>query len=119
MICKDCNDDFQSEYRRDYCDICLKNRIKKQTRGSSTKRMIRNKEFVRAYKKDKACEGCGYNKHLELLEFHHKGEETKNKRINILMKTLKCIDVIKKEIDKRVLLCPNCHKELHFLETKF
>jgi len=80
--------------------------------------MIRNREFVRGYKKDKGCEICGYKKYTEILEFHHRGKENKNKTVNTLMKTLKNLNTIKKEMDKCRLLCPNCHRELHLLERK-
>ena len=84
--------------------------------NSSTKRMIRNREFIKNYKRDKKCEICGYCKCPVILEFHHVDKEEKNKTVNILTKTLKNLDTIKKEINKCRLLCPNCHKELHLGE---
>lgn len=86
--------------------------------NSSTKRMIRNRKFVRDYKQNKKCEICGYNKYPELLIFHHKNKEEKNKGVNILMKTLKNLEIIKIEIDKCLLLCSNCHRELHLNERR-
>jgi hypothetical protein len=80
--------------------------------------MIRNREFIKDYKRDKKCEMCGYNKYTELLDFHHKNKGKKNRRINVLMKTLKNLEIIKEEIKKCVLLCSNCHRELHLKERR-
>ncbi|MBS3099448.1 hypothetical protein J4462_04500 [Candidatus Pacearchaeota archaeon] len=93
-------------------------KIKKKVTNSSTKRMIRNREFVRDYKRYKKCELCGYNKYPDILEFHHKKKENKKQTINTLMKTLRNLEVIKKEMIKCILLCPNCHRELH-LKDKY
>jgi len=78
--------------------------------------MIRNREFIKSYKKDKRCELCGYNKYPEILQFHHKDRNLKNEGVNVLMKTLKNLDLIKSEIKKCIILCPNCHNELHLKE---
>ena len=85
--------------------------------NSTRKRMIRNREFVRDYKQNKKCEICGYNKYPELLIFHHKDKE-KNSGVNILMKSLKNLEIIKIEINKCMLLCSNCHRELHLKERQ-
>ena len=88
----------------------------KDKSNSTRERMIRNREFIRNYKRDKKCEICGYNKYPEILDFHHKNKETKNQGVNSLMKSLKNLDIIKQEIDKCILLCPNCHREIHLNE---
>jgi len=80
--------------------------------------MIRNREFIWDYKKDKKCEICGYNKHTEILVFHHRNKEEKNEGVSVLMKTLKNLEIVKKEIDKCIILCPNCHRELHLKERQ-
>ena len=108
--CKNCGEEFKAYRNKKYCGNC------KILSNSSTMRMIRNRDFIKGYKKDKKCEMCGYNKYPEILDFHHKNKEEKNVGINILMKTLKNLDIIKKEIEKCILLCPNCHRELHIKE---
>ncbi len=115
MECNNCKQDFESNYiGQKYCDSCLDEKIKEQS-SKSSKRMLRNKEFIKNYKKDKKCEICGYNKYPEILVFHHKNKENKGWAINYLMKTLKDINLIKLEIEKCMLICPNCHNELHLL----
>jgi Zn finger protein HypA/HybF involved in hydrogenase expression len=118
LKCKDCGKEIAYYQTRKYCNHCSTKRLKKQISESSIKRMIRNREFIKNYKKNKQCEICGYNKYPGILIFHHKNKEEKNKNVNILMKSLKNIDTIKKEIEKCRLLCANCHREIHLCEGR-
>lgn len=118
MICEKCGVEFKPEFRTKYCFLCLEQNIKKQKSNSTTRRMIRNREFIKNYKKDKRCEICGYNKYPRILDFHHRKKEEKNQGVCFLAKSLRNIDTIKKEIDKCMILCPNCHRELHLLERR-
>ena len=115
--CKYCGVDFQDIKKRKYCDNCLvKSKEKPFSKSSSTMRMIRNREFIRNYKKDKKCVYCGYKNYPEILDFHHINKLEKLEGVSQLMKSLKSIYIIQKEIEKCKLLCPNCHREEHLLE---
>jgi hypothetical protein len=58
------------------------------------------------------CERCGYSKSIRALEFHH--EDQTQKDFDISRAKLKIFnDSIKKELDKCLLLCANCHREEH------
>lgn len=57
-----------------------------------------------------ACQFCGYNKCQEALDFHHL--DSKKKDFNISGGT-KSFERLKPEIDKCVLVCANCHREIH------
>ncbi len=81
---------------------------------------IKNREKLGRYQKNRArrlkkeavklkggkCEICGYCRCLGVLEFHHKNKEEKERSG----------DWMKNDFDfnKVVLLCSNCHQELHF-----
>jgi predicted HNH restriction endonuclease len=56
------------------------------------------------------CSICGYKKCNGALEFHHQRE--KEKMISILLKG-NSREKILKEAKKCILLCANCHRELH------
>lgn len=56
------------------------------------------------------CRECGYNKCLRALEFHHL--EDKEFAISAKGHTRSWERPVK-ELDKCVLLCANCHAELH------
>lgn len=57
------------------------------------------------------CSICGYNKCQDALEFHHKNPDKKDFSISSHRGTN--FDKIKKELDKCIMLCSNCHREVH------
>lgn len=58
------------------------------------------------------CTLCGYSKYPEVLEFHHKNP--KQKDFNISLKGhCRSWNRVEEEIKKCILLCANCHRELH------
>lgn len=59
------------------------------------------------------CESCGYNKCARAMEFHHLDPSFKDYAISNLIGKWYDWEMIKKELDKCVLLCSNCHKEEH------
>jgi len=58
------------------------------------------------------CERCGYNRCIEALEFHHANSSGKDFSISDKGYTRSCAKV-KEELDKCILLCANCHREVH------
>lgn len=63
------------------------------------------------YKGNK-CMFCGYDKCQEALEFHHIDKDKKEFGLSAQGLT-RSWDKIKKELEKCVLLCANCHREEH------
>lgn len=59
-----------------------------------------------------ACESCGYNKCSTALDFHHLDPLQKDFGISSSGTTKSWI-TIKEELDKCIMLCANCHRELH------
>ena len=87
-----------------------KSRCKKCAVEAVQKRRNDLKEKAVAYKGGK-CENpdCGYNKYLGALEFHH---TDKNKEFGIASKGYtRSWEIVKRELDKCIMLCSNCHKE--------
>lgn len=62
-----------------------------------------------AYKGGK-CELCGYSKCPSAFDFHHVDPREKDFSISDRMTTF---EAIRKELDKCVLLCATCHREVH------
>ena len=56
------------------------------------------------------CERCGYNKSVRALHFHHKNPEEKDLNIG---GSSYSDERLKSEVDKCLLLCSNCHCEVH------
>ena len=67
------------------------------------------KEKLVAYKGGK-CEKCGYDKCITALNFHHLDPEKKEFSIS---SSSFSYEKLLKEVDKCILLCANCHKEIH------
>ena len=63
------------------------------------------------------CYICGYNKYKEVLEFHHIIPDEKEFGIGFI--TSKSLENIVKEIKKCILVCSNCHREIHLGVTEF
>jgi hypothetical protein len=57
------------------------------------------------------CVNCGYNKCNQALDIHHKNPNEKN--YDVASNYHKTWENLVKEIDKCILLCFNCHRELH------
>ncbi len=58
------------------------------------------------------CSICGYNKCLQALEFHHSDPSKKDFGISAKGYT-RSWEMVSKELDKCILLCANCHREVH------
>ena len=56
------------------------------------------------------CEKCGYDRNIAALEFHHLDPAQKDFGISA---THRCWEEVKTELDKCILVCANCHRELH------
>lgn len=59
------------------------------------------------------CVCCGYSACVEALEFHHLDENEKDFCISDKETNSKSWTMIKKELDKCILVCANCHREIH------
>ena len=58
------------------------------------------------------CSRCGYDKCVEALEFHHLDASQKDFGISSKGYT-RSWQKVREEIEKCVLVCANCHRELH------
>lgn len=86
-----------------YCKIC--------TTLQTVERQRKLKSLAIEYKGG-CCIKCGYSKYNGALEFHHLDPSAKDFTIAHL--NLHAFnDKIKKELDKCILVCANCHREIH------
>ena len=74
------------------------------------KRRRKIKTLALEYKGDR-CQLCGYSKYQGALDLHHKNPETKSFGIGDKGYT-RSLEKIKAELDKCLLVCANCHREL-------
>jgi DNA-binding CsgD family transcriptional regulator len=57
------------------------------------------------------CNRCGYNKCIDALEFHHLDPNEKDFTISGKSWSF---ERLREEVDKCILVCSNCHKEIHY-----
>ena len=81
------------------CNSCCVNERRKEIKPKAV-----------AYKGGR-CELCGYNKCMAALDFHHKNPAEKEFSIS----GMHCLSwsKLKSELDKCILVCANCHREIH------
>lgn len=79
--------------------------------GKSVSDSRRNKKKRLVYAMGGKCCICGYNKCFGALEFHHKNKKDKEGELSHLGS--KRISVLLKEAKKCILVCSNCHREIH------
>jgi predicted HNH restriction endonuclease len=94
-----------SETKTKFCSTKCKNKF------HVVKRRKVLKEQALTYMGGK-CSICDYDKCTSALEFHHIDEKEKDFGISQDGNT-RTWEEIKKELDKCVLLCANCHREVH------
>lgn len=73
----------------------------------------RHKESKRNFKEDAGnrCAICGYNRCSYALEFHHLDESQKKHEPSKLPRL--SLKTALKELETCILLCANCHREVH------
>lgn len=75
-----------------------------------TERRRKLKELAIEYKGGK-CTRCNYNKSKSALEFHHL--DPSEKEFGIGSGDTKSWQKLKLELEKCILVCANCHREIH------
>jgi hypothetical protein len=103
VICNRCHKEFlyvrRCGHRRDTCNSCV-----------TLIRKIKIKQRAVDYKGGR-CVRCGYNRNIKALQFHH--TDPKLKDFHIGGSYNRSWDVIQTELNKCIMLCANCHTEIH------
>lgn len=82
---------------------------------------MNSKAVVRAQKRKKQnavdhfggkCQLCGYSKCLDALEFHHLDKKIKEESPSYVILRW-AWERAKEELEKCILVCSNCHREIH------
>jgi hypothetical protein len=102
-VCKECHRAYLKEHYQ-------KNKEKYMSKSKAYKQMTRG--WVRELKAKSVCERCGEN-HPATLDFHHKDPTKKDGSIYKMAQQWS-IARLKKEIEKCIILCSNCHRKHHW-----
>ena len=109
-VCKTCNVLIISD--RTYCSPkCYPKKNRKTLSGYSGIKKYRHKIKLESVKyKGGCCKICGYSMCIKALEFHHLDPNEKDFSFS---QGTKSWERVKIELDKCILLCANCHREVH------
>lgn len=132
MKCYNCNKELEIEKMKyvagnfGFCYACVDNvnnniktkRKPKQPKKISTCNKKDNKNIVDNYKLQHGCAKCGYNTCVSALHLHHNEPKDKTSDISRMIKQKYSLNRIMSEIQKCIVVCANCHAELHALERE-
>jgi 5-methylcytosine-specific restriction endonuclease McrA len=86
-----------------YCKSCTSNQ---------TLERVRSLKLQMIEYKGGCCVRCGYDKYQGALEFHHLNPKEKDFNPSRL-KNYSFNEKLKNELNKCILVCSNCHREIH------
>lgn len=100
--------EYQRNYQRSWHQ---RNRVKRLAKSYQRKEVIY--EYIQNIKSHLCCVDCG-EQHPATLQFHHLNAEDKMFNVGDAVRDGISLDKIKKEIEKCIVLCANCHSIRHF-----
>ncbi len=100
--------EYQRNYQRSWHQ---RHRAKRLARMYERKRAIH--KYIQNMKNQLRCVDCG-QRHPATLHFHHLNSEDKVFNISYAANRGFSLDRIKKEIEKCIVLCANCHAIRHY-----
>lgn len=118
--CIECGKSYICKRHTKYCSDACRQRYKykaKKAKGfnpySTQKERGLSKKIEAVLAKGGKCEVCGYDKNLSALEFHHTNPKDKKFQVDLRVFSNLSLDRLNEEINKCMLLCANCHREVH------
>jgi len=110
----------KKRYAKNKIEILEKTRIYRNTNKEKIKQREKNRYINNCKMLDNlkinGCSICGYNKCNSSLDFHHVNPEDKHFPTSSLTIRRKTEDIVN-ELNKCILLCKNCHYEIHYLKN--
>lgn len=100
-VCKECRKEYKPGHGKlkDICSTCYRLAYRNKTKQKAV-------EY-----KGGCCSVCGYEKYIGSLQFHHVYPEDKIFIISNF--SFNKFDSLVDELDKCILVCSNCHCEIH------
>jgi len=105
-----------------YCKVCQAISTKKHYEDNKEKYVESSRRSQKKlslwfadYKKTLKCSNCGEDRYY-CLDFHHLDPTKKVKGVSKMVADGMNKEKIIIEIDKCVVLCKNCHSEIHYME---
>lgn len=109
--CKLCNKEISHKNNTKICFDCRSKYKKYDNQYFYLKDFRRRLKQKAVEYKGGSCIKCGYKKSINALEFHHLEKDEKD--FSISRNANRKWEIVKKELDKCILVCSNCHREIH------
>jgi len=107
----------KKEKERYRTDANYRARAKQAIKIIGVRNRERAKNYLFAKRLNSVCLFCGNNDY-RCIDFHHVNKKEKTATFHELVTNRVSVKVMKKEMDKCVPLCRNCHSILHYNERK-
>ncbi len=109
--CNVCGGKLQGKQSR-YCSQKCKNSAHQSYNQQKKRGLKRKYELVQ--NSGGSCTKCGYKKNLSALSFHHTNPIEKKFKLDVRSLSNRKFSEIESELKKCILLCNNCHAEVHY-----
>ena len=94
-----------------FCSARCKNKHHQSYVSQKSRGLARKIELVKAA--GGCCSICGYHKNLAGMAFHHTDLAEKDFKLDMRSLSNRTMESVLAELDKCILVCHNCHAELH------
>lgn len=108
--CVVCDASLQGKQTK-FCSTTCKNKHHQSYEAQKSRGLTKKLELVKIA--GGRCSICGYDKNLAALAFHHLDSAEKDFKLDMRSLSNRGLSVILAELDKCILVCHNCHSELH------
>lgn len=106
-VCSKCGETDITKFNFSLYNVC------KSCNGKKSKEYNQRKRLKYLELKGNKCQICGYDKYHGALEFHHTDPKDKSDKLNHQSLTQGKISFVLQELEKCILICSNCHREIH------
>ncbi len=94
-----------------FCSIRCKNTYHQSYPSQKQRSLKRKSNLVK--EAGGKCTRCGYYTNLAALAFHHLDPKKKDFKLDARSLSNRTLEKVERELSKCILLCHNCHAEIH------
>ena len=110
LICTICSKELKGKQTL-FCSTNCKNKQHQSYLSQKKRGIVRKLQFIN--QSGGKCAICGYNKNISALIFHHLDPKEKDFKLDVRSLSNRTNDKNNQELSKCILLCSNCHAEVH------
>ena len=108
--CKICGKPLSGKQKK-FCSVSCKNKDLQSYEAQQQRGLQRKLQIIRSA--GGQCTICGYKKNIAALVFHHTDSNEKDFKLDMRSLSNRKLESVLMEISKCILVCANCHAELH------